>query len=204
MTTSRKRILASIVIFSLLLPGIPSFAGGKGLMDPMTKGSWFINFGFGPGTNWQGAYGGGFLPAVQAAFETGMWEMGPGLITLGGEVGGTFFSFTGTDSRYGPATTYKYNYTELVFAVRGAYHYGWNVQGLDTYGGVAAGPRFTLFTYQIPASYTGPVIGKPATVGYGGGAFLGASYFFNELLGVNAEAGFNITYIQIGMVFRVK
>jgi len=155
MTTSRKRILASIVIFSLLLPGIPSFAGGKGLMDPMTKGSWFINFGFGPGTNWQGAYGGGFLPAVQAAFETGMWEVGPGVITLGGEVGGTFFSFTGTDSRYGPATTYKYNYTELVFAVRGAYHYGWNVQGLDTYGGVAAGPRFTLLPIRsrlrIPA-----------------------------------------------------
>jgi len=199
-----KKILVTAFIFGLLLPGITSFAGGKGLMDPMTKGAWFINFGFGPGTNWQGAYGSGFLPAGQVAVEVGMWEVGPGVITLGGEVGGTFYSFTGTDSRYGPGTTYKYNYTELVIAARGAYHYGWNVQGLDTYGGVAAGPRFTIFSYQLLASYTGPVIGEPTSVGYGGGVFMGASYFFTELLGVNAELGFNITYVQIGMVFKIR
>ena len=199
-----KKTLVTAFIFGLLLPGITSFAGGKGLMDPMTKGAWFINFGFGPGTNWQGAYGSGFLPAGQVAVEVGMWEVGPGVITLGGEVGGTFYSFTGTDSRYGPGTTYKYNYTELVIAARGAYHYGWNVQGLDTYGGVAAGPRFTIFSYQLPASYTGPVIGQPTSVGYGGGVFMGASYFFTELLGVNAELGFNITYVQIGMVFKIR
>jgi len=199
-----KKILVTAFIFGLLLPGITSFAGGKGLMDPMTKGAWFINFGFGPGTNWQGAYGSGFLPAGQVAVEVGMWEVGPGVITLGGEVGGTFYSFTGTDSRYGPGTTYKYNYTGLVIAARGAYHYGWNVQGLDTYGGVAAGPRFTIFSYQLPASYTGPVIGEPTSVGYGGGVFMGASYFFTELLGVNAELGFNITYVQIGMVFKIR
>jgi len=199
-----KKILVTAFIFGLLLPGITSFAGGKGLMDPMTKGAWFINFGFGPGTNWQGAYGSGFLPAGQVAVEVGMWEVGPGVITLGGEVGGTFYSFTGTDSRYGPGTSYKYNHTELVIAARGAYHYGWNVQGLDTYGGVAAGPRFTIFSYQLPASYTGPVIGEPTSVGYGGGVFMGASYFFTELLGVNAELGFNITYVQIGMVFKIR
>lgn len=195
-------MLVSASIFILLLSGFPSFAGGKGLMDPMMKGTWFINFGFGPGTNWQGAYGRGFLPAGQVAVEVGMWEVGPGVITLGGEVGGTFFSYKGTDLRYGPKTTYKYNYTELVLAVRGAYHYGWNVQGLDTYGGIAAGPRFTIFSYTIPAGTT--ILDKPATVGYGGGVFAGASYFFNELLGINAELGFNITYIQIGMVFKIK
>ena len=191
-------------IVCLLIGGTSTFAGAQGLMDPMTEGTWFINFGFGPGTNWQGAYGRGFLPAGQIAVEVGMWEVGPGVITLGGEIGGTFYSYTQTDSRYGPGTTYKYNYTELVVAARGAYHYGWNVQGLDTYGGVAAGPRFTIFSYNLPATYTGQVIDEPPTVGFGGGPFVGASYFFTEFLGVNAELGFNVTYAQIGMVFKIK
>ncbi|MFH1297323.1 MAG: hypothetical protein ABIJ04_08645 [Bacteroidota bacterium] len=199
-----KKIATSLFILCMFAGTSSSFAGGRGLMDPMTKGTWFINFGFGPGTNWQGAYGKGFLPAAQVAFEAGMWEIGPGIITLGGEIGGTFFSFKGTDSRYGTGTEFKYTYTELVIAARGAYHYGWNVQGLDTYAGVAAGPRFTLFSSQLPASYSGPVIGKPSSVGYGGGAFVGASYFFNEFLGINGEFGFNITYAQIGMVFKIR
>lgn len=204
MKMTLKRILVTGFVACLLVASIDANAGGKGLMDPMTKGTWFINFGFGPGTNWQGAYGTGFLPGCQVAIETGMWEVGPGVITLGGEIGGTFYSFKGSDSRYGPGTSYKYTYTELVIAARGAYHYGWNVQGLDTYGGVAAGPRFTIFSAQIPDTYSGPVIGAPTTVGYGGGMFVGGSYFFTELLGVNAELGFNVTYAQIGMVFKVK
>jgi hypothetical protein len=197
-----KKMLVTAFILGLLFPGHTSFAGGKGLMDPMLKGSWFINFGFGPGTNWQGTFGKGFLPAGQVAVEVGMWEVGPGIITLGGEFGTIFSSYTGTDSRYGQGTTYKYNYTEMIVAARAAYHYGWNVQGLDTYGGFAAGPRFTIFTYSIPPGET--VKDTPPAVGYGGGPFVGASYFFTEFLGANAELGFNITYVQIGLVFKVK
>ena len=197
-----KKIVATTFIICFLIVGTNTFASGKGLMDPMTKGIWFINFGFGPGTNWQGAYGQGFLPAVQVAVEVGMWEVGPGVITIGGEIGGTFYSYKGLDNRYGDQTPFQYNYTELVIAARGAYHYGWNVQGLDTYGGVAAGPRFTIFTYNIPPGQT--VLEKPSTVGYGGGAFVGASYFFTELLGINAELGFNITFAQVGLVFKIR
>ncbi|MFH1161651.1 MAG: hypothetical protein V1733_12010 [bacterium] len=194
-----------VLLFCLLAgPGTLTQAGGKGPFDPMGKGTWFVNFGFGPGTNWQGAYGQGFMPAFQVAGEVGMWEIGPGVITLGGETGGSFFTYNGTDARYGLNTSYAYHYTELVIAARGAYHYGWNVQGLDTYGGVAAGPRFTFFSYTIPSTYTGSVIGEPSTVGYGGGAFVGASYFFTNLLGINAEVGFNITYAQVGMVFKIN
>ncbi|MBL7139015.1 MAG: hypothetical protein ISS17_09600 [Bacteroidales bacterium] len=196
-----KKIVVTTFLICFLMGGTHTFAGGKGLMDPMMKGTWFINFGFGPGTNWQGSFGRGFLPAGQIAFEVGMWEIGPGVITLGGEIGGTFFSYKGLD-RYGINIPFTYNYVELVFAARGAYHYGWNVQGLDTYGGVAAGPRFTIFTYSTPAGK--PILDKPSTFGYGGGAFVGASYFFNEFIGINAELGFNITYAQIGMVFKIK
>lgn len=177
-------------------------AGGP--TDPVDKGAITINFGFGPATNWQGAYGRGFIPAFQTAVEVGMWKVGPGVITIGGEVGFDFFKYKGTDSRYGPGTTYTYNYMDLIIAARSAYHYGWNVPGLDTYAGVAAGPRFVFFTYSLPPTWTGGVINSPATVGYGGGAFAGASYYFNDVIGVNAEVGFNVTYAQIGMVFKVR
>jgi len=199
-----KQKIAVLLICFLGGPGTQVFAGGNGPFDPMEKGSWSLNFGFGPGTNWQGAYGRGFIPAFQVAGEVGLWEVGPGVISLGGEVGCSFYSYKGTDARYGPNTSFTYHYTEMVIAVRGAYHYGWNIQGLDTYGGVAAGPRFTFFSASLPDTYTGPVIGEPATVGYGGGAFVGASYFFTDLLGINAEVGFNITYAQVGMVFKIK
>lgn len=199
-----QKICLIALFGGLIFTGNPSFAGGKGLMDPMTKGSLFISFGFGPGTNWQGAYGNGFIPAGQLAMDAGLWEVGPGIISLGGEFGGSFFNYKGSDARYGPNTTYTYHYTELVFAARAAYHYGWNVQGLDTYGGVAAGPRFTLFTYSLPPTYTGDVKDKPASVGFGGGPFVGTSYFFHEVVGIYGEFGFNITYAQIGLVFKVK
>lgn len=199
-----KHITAMLLLCLWAGTATRSFAGVNGPFDPMEKGSWSINFGFGPGTNWQGVYGRGFIPAFQVAVETGMWEVGPGVITMGGEIGCSFFTYKGTDARYGPNTTYKYRYSELVVAARGAYHYGWNVQGLDTYAGVAAGPRFVFFSYSIPDTWTGPVNDKPATVGYGGGVFAGASYFFTELLGINAELGFNITYAQLGMVFKIK
>ena len=195
----------SVFILAICLPWMStsSFAG-NGPVDPMKKGTWTLNVGFGPGTNWHGSYGSGFIPAGVVSFETGLWDPGPGVITLGGEFGGKFFTYKGTDSRYGPNTSYTYHYADLVFAVRAAYHIGWNVPGLDTYGGVAAGPRFTLFTYELPPSYTGDVKNKPATVGFGGGPFVGASYYFTDFMGVYGEFGFNITYAQVGLVFILK
>jgi len=199
-----KNTFVILLGMGFLFPAVSSYAVGKGLMDPMTKGAMFISFGFGPGTNWQGAYGKGFLPAGQAAFEVGMWEVGPGVISIGGEVGGTFYSYSDTDNKYGFNTTYKYNYAELVVAARGAYHYGWNVQGLDTYGGVAAGPRFTIFSATLPETYTGEVKDVPPAVGFGGGPFVGTSFFFHEMIGVYGEFGFNITYAQIGMIVKIR
>ena len=36
------------------------------------------------------------------------------------------------------------------------------------------------------------------------GAFVGASYFLSRNFGLNAEAGYDITNVQFGIVFKLK
>ena len=86
--------------------------------------------GVGPGTHYFGN-GIGFGPALKASFEAGMWDLGPGVITLGGEAAFSYFSH-----HYGNG--WNESWANFIFAARGAYHYGWDVEGLDTYGGMLA------------------------------------------------------------------
>ena len=167
--------------------------------DPMSTGNIILNFGFGPATSFHGYYH-GFSPGLMIGGEIGLWDLGPGVVALGGEIGWDYWTDTYYDSRYG-VPSYTYSYMSITIAPRASYHYGWNVQGLDTYAGFAVGPRIPVFSYDIPG-YTGPVSNPGVWVG--GGFFAGASYFFTPLIGVNAELGYNITYAQVGMAFRIK
>ncbi|HNY03536.1 MAG TPA: hypothetical protein PKG48_13145, partial [Bacteroidales bacterium] len=82
---------------------------------------------------------------------------------------------------------------------RGAYHYGWNVEGLDTYGGLPLGLGFCAHSFDDHPGSAGSTPVYPYA-----GIFFGASYFFTKNLGVNGEVGFNSTYANIGMVYRIK
>jgi hypothetical protein len=188
-----KMIVGILLLIILAGPGIHA---AKGPTDPVGKGDWILNFGFGPGTHWW-SNGYGFGPAAKVAFETGMWQLGPGVLTLGGETGFSFF----TNKYY---LDYKETWINFVFGARSAYHYGFNVPGLDVYGGIPAGIGFCVYTDKY-------VTGGPHT-GYKGyspvfpyfGVFFGGSYFFTRTLGINGEIGYNITYANIGMVFQLK
>ena len=46
--------------------------------------------------------------------------------------------------------------------------------------------------------------GKSASsIGFLPTAFFGGSYFFNDVVGVNAEFGYNFSFASIGMNFRI-
>ncbi|MCK9421152.1 MAG: hypothetical protein M0Q38_00985 [Bacteroidales bacterium] len=160
-------------------------------VDPMSKGSWLVNFGFGPGTPVFGN-GTGFGPAAKVAFETGMWELGPGVLTLGGEAGFSFFAH-----RFGE--DWRETWVNMMFGARSAYHYGWGVRGLDNYAGIPLGIGFCANTYDDRPGH-----GNAFPVYPYFGIFFGASYFFAPNIGVNAEVGYNSTYANIGLVFRVQ
>jgi hypothetical protein len=36
------------------------------------------------------------------------------------------------------------------------------------------------------------------------GAFVGTSYFFNDHIGLNGELGFNVTYANIGVIYKLR
>ena len=185
----------TIILFLALMGGfsVPSFSG-NGPLDPAGKGNGILGFGFGPGIPYYG--GSGFGPAILVHYDHGIWQAGPGTISLGGQIGTSFFwyHFSHKD------VDYKYSWTNLGFVFRGAYHYGWKVPGLDTYAGFGAGTWFSMYNdggYVDSGRKSSHVDFLPT-------GFFGASYFFNNVIGVNAEFGYNFAYASIGLNFRLS
>lgn len=184
----KKVSILGITLFSILITQ-NAYSQSKGSTTPMRVGSTFLNMGIGVGANYKGeSYGTPF--GFKIAAEFGLWQAGPGVVTLGPEIGGSFSN--GSYSYYND----KYNSNTFVIAGRGAWHYGWEVPGLDTYGGFSAGIGFHHYTYY---NYDGSTQVIPAF-----GGFVGASYFIKPNFGFNAEAGFDITNFQVGVVFKLQ
>jgi hypothetical protein len=179
-----------ISMIALMITGsVMAQHGANGPTTPVNIGSVTLNVGVGVGANYKGDYYGTAF-GTKVAAEWGLWQAGPGVVTLGPEVGVT------TSSGGYPGYE-NYGATTWIIAGRGAWHYGWEVRGLDTYGGFSLGVGFHSYHYDNP-SYTSnqtiPVFG----------AFLGGSYFISEGFGFNAEFGYDITYFQVGVIFKFQ
>ena len=189
-TGSGKLKPVAIAVFLLCL-GVVGFSQkkqGTGPMTPVRVGSAILNLGLGVGAEYKGDY---YRSAfgTKIAAEWGLWQAGPGVITLGPELGASFSSRGYRDS---------YRTRTVIAAIRSAWHYGWKVRGLDTYGGVSAGIGFHHYEYKDNGDYdSNEVIPVP-------GIFIGASYFVTPAFGFNMEAGYDITNLQIGIVFKLK
>ena len=185
------------IVFLVICMGFATASFGQhgrgathGTTTPVKLGSVIINLGVGAGSTYDNDYYNSAL-GLKAAIEWGLWQAGPGVITLGGEIGGSF-----PNGGYPDHTNYSSH--TVIFAARAAWHYGWLVRGLDTYGGVSAGFGFHHYEYDNPDLYThDSVLGVP-------GIFVGASYFVTPTFGFNAEAGHDITDIQIGVVLKIN
>ena len=158
----------------------------------MQVGNIFINGGIGVGANYYSTYNYGTAFGFKIAAEFGLWQAGPGVITLGPELGGTF-----SNGAYGYYAGNGTNNT-FVIAGRSAWHFGWDVPNLDTYAGVSAGIGFNHYTYYANSNLSRDRV-VPAI-----GGFVGASYFIKPNFGFNAEAGYDITFFQVGIVLKLK
>jgi hypothetical protein len=190
-----KKVVVPFVILISLSFSQHAFSQNKsssqmsGETSPMQVGSVFVNAGIGIGADYKGeSYGTAF--GFKIAAEFGLWQAGPGVITLGPEIGGSFSS-----GAYGVYSG-SYNSNTFVIAGRGAWHFGWNVPGLDTYAGASAGVGFHHYSYY---GYDGSNQVIPAF-----GGFIGGSYFIKPNFGFNAEAGFDITNFQVGVVLKIQ
>ena len=171
--------------------GIPEKTFPAGPLDPVRLGSQIVTAGIGFGTHY---FGNGFGPgaALKASFDAGIRDAGPGVITLGGETTISFFS-----NHFGQG--WNESWVNFIFGTRGAWHNGWNVEGLDTYGGIPIGIGFCAHH----ADYHPGNLGYTAVYLYVG-IFFGASYYFTKSIGINAEFGYNSTYLNAGVVFNLK
>lgn len=166
-------------------------SGTNGVVTPMEVGSIFLNLGLGIGADYKGeSYGTPF--GFKASAEYGLWQAGPGVVTLGPEIGGSFSSSNSN------GFTYKSN--TFITSGRAAWHYGWEVPNLDTYGGFSAGFGFHNYTYNDGNNYS--ISNNTVIPAFG--AFAGASYFITPTFGFNTEFGFDITNFQVGVVFKLQ
>ncbi len=165
----------------------------EGAITPVRVGSVILNLGAGIGANYKEDYY--YSPfGMKASLEFGLWKAGPGVITIGPEIGASFSN----DNYYGQYDSYRSR--TVVMAARSAWHYGWKVRGLDTYGGLSLGVGIHHYDYYNSDNvYYSHNEAIPAP-----GAFVGASYFVTRQFGFNAEAGFDITNFQAGVVFKLK
>ncbi|MDD4602252.1 MAG: hypothetical protein PHF97_00395 [Bacteroidales bacterium] len=187
----KKAVIFCLVFITIGLYCVPATKAQNNIpVDPMSKGDWLLNFGFGPGVPVFGN-GTGFGPAAKFVVETGIWELGPGVLTLGGEFGFSFFA-----NKFGQ--DWRETWVNTMFGARSTYHYGWNVRGLDTYGGIPLGIGFCFNTFDDQPGHHNAFPVYPYL-----GVVFGASYFFTPTLGINGEVGYNSTYANIGLVFKL-
>lgn len=153
------------------------------------KGSGIINLGIGLGTTlYSSGYSGAF-PPVSISYEKGIAN---GRWGVGG-----YLAHTG--ARYGEKPDYwKFSYT--VIGVRGDYHF-YTTDKLDTYGGIILGYDIVSDKWHGEGdgdSYKASgseVIFAP---------FIGGRYYFGDHIGVFAELGYGIAWLNLGLAFNLK
>jgi hypothetical protein len=183
----QNTIPAILFILFISLSAIAN-AQRRSSITPIEKGSMTFSAGVGIGTEYQSDYYNSAF-GTKAAIEAGLWQAGPGVVTLGLELGSSF-SNGGTYDNYKTST--------VIVAGRSAWHHGWNINGLDTYAGLSAGVGFHNYQYnkngKVNQSEVIPVFG----------GFVGASYFITPRFGINVEGGYDITQVQGGVIFKLK
>jgi hypothetical protein len=155
------------------------------------KGDQVVNVGIGIG-GFAGAYGTGGV-AITGGYENAINEN----ISLGGVVGYS----SSTNTYFGD---YGWKYTYFLIAVRGAYHADLlHNPNIDTYGGIMLGYNI------VSASATGSVpyfgyISTGASASYlEYGIFVGGRYYFNPHWAVQAELGYGLGILNVGLAYKL-
>ena len=178
-----KKHLLAVVILAL--------ATSVGLAgNSFNKGNSYGHVGLGIGL--AGLYGTSSLPPITVSYERAIEQK----IGIGG-----IFGYS--SSKQDPFANFSWKYTYIIIGARGAYHFLEDNENTDAYGGATLGYNIV----SVKEEYTGPgtkPFGFSASGSYGFfGAFLGGRYFFSPKVGVYAEAGYGIGYINAGICFRL-
>jgi hypothetical protein len=172
-----------ILLLSVLVIFIASMSFGQ---MAYKKGDQVVNIGLGLG-GFAGAYGSGGI-AITGGYEYGIHEN----VSLGGVIG---YSSSSEDF-YG----YGYKYTYILIAARGAYHVDLlHNPKFDTYGGILLG--YNIVSNSTTGLYYG--YGSASASYLEIGLFAGGRYYFDPHWAVQAELGYGLGILNIGIAYKL-
>jgi hypothetical protein len=149
------------------------------------KGDQVVNVGLGIG-GFPGMYGSGSI-AITGGYENAITEN----ISLGGVLG-----YSSSSYDYGFGDSWKFTY--ILIGARGAYHYDLlHNPNIDTYGGILLGYNIVSFSGPSVAYYS------PGTSYLEYGIFVGGRYYFNPHWAVQAELGYGLGILNIGIAYKL-
>jgi opacity protein-like surface antigen len=184
----------------MLMFAIVMMIGVAGNAQVFEKGSQAINLdiGFGNVYYFNAAYS-GFLPSFSGSYEYGIVEipMGAeltGVISAGGYLGMSI-------SKYGKdywANDDYYLTTNILFGARGNYHFIFHDK-FDPYAGILLGVNIESEKWKGNSPDPNDNFAKtsPAL-----GLYAGARWFFTDNFAVNAELGYLISVLNVGVTFK--
>lgn len=156
--------------------------------DMFEKGTQLFKFGVG--------VNGAGVP-VEVSYEKGIIEdfLTEGLVLgIGANVG-----YYGYKEEFVDLTgPYSWKYTNMIVAARALGHYSL-IDKLDTYAGLVLG--YNVASVKYDGAYS-EFINSPSVGGLVFGGLVGARYEFNPNLGIYAEAGYSISYLNVGLAYK--
>jgi hypothetical protein len=176
-------------IFAILLLSVISLPFVAAQESVFLKGDKVVNAGIGFGSivynlaGWKTA-----VPPISASFEMGIVDgiLEKATVGVGGYIG--YSSYKLYDS---------WQESNIIVAARGSFHYPL-VDKLDTYAGVIVGYNISNGK-ELIAGYNYNSSGSSAVFS----PFVGGRYYFTEKIAGMAELGRAISWINVGLAFKL-
>ena len=162
------------------------------------KGDMVANFGIGVGSYY--ASGSGYstkIPPIELSGEYFILEN----ISIGGFIGGSKSELEVKVPRQSDYETFSYSYFNI--GAIGNYHF-LNQEKLDVYAGARLGYVGLKLKYdddEFDSDFDIDGLGARSS-GILAGAHVGGRYFFNEQFAANAELGYGIAILKIGISYK--
>lgn len=207
----KKTLIIAICLFSI---------NGLYAQDFVKNGNYVtVGYGFNPwSVNAVKAYKGytGYkhfgIGPILVSYERGITDiLGIGRIGVGGSVGFSTHSSSWSALSYdiignppvlvASTDEYKYNWTEIAIMAKAAYHFEFDIPKMDVYAGVGLGYNVVIDKYKLNGTVvtnTNSTISRPSPFAHQ--EFVGIRYYFSDLFGVYAEAGYGQSVINGGAV----
>lgn len=187
----------------MLMTAMIVLTGMAGFTQSFEKGAHAINLDMGfVNTPYIGtSYYEGFFPSLSVSYEYGVASvpMGSdltGVIGIGAYAGICRSNYNFYDNGD------HYTINDLDVGIRGNYHFIFHDK-LDTYAGVWIGANLTNHDWKGEWEEPQGIYFAHGN-GLAAGAYVGARWFITDNIGVNAEVGWLISLVNIGVTFKIN